>query len=146
MKEIVKYDLEYRVDGEKQFKYLEIDFVPDGRRKEFNKQLSIADEVRRKWDRISDIQTLLVNEKDKEKIRELKDEEKACSDYILSFNDMDIIRMRFDILRKVLVKNGYADDKDLMSFEWWDDNVDPYDINELLRLCVFKDINKKKRH
>lgn len=146
MKEVIKYDLEYRVDGDKHFKHLEIDFVPDGRRKEFNKQLSIADDVRSKWDRISDIQTLLVGEKDKEKIRKLKDEEKACCDYIMSFSDMDVIKMRFDIIKKVLVKNGYANDKDLMSFEWWDNNVDPYDINELLRLCVFKDIDKKKRH
>ena len=148
MKKKLSFDLEYRIDGEKKFKHLEIDFVPNACLKEFNAQMSIAEIVKQKWDKISDIETLLVNEKDKEIKSDLKDEKKACIDYIMQFNDLDVIGQRFRILEKVLIKNGYGHDEELMSFEWWDENVDPNDINRLVELCVFKDIetSKKKAH
>lgn len=145
MKEIVSFDLEYRIGGEKQFKHLDIDFVPNSCLKEFNRQLSIAEAVKKRWDRASNIRTLLVNEKDKEVRTDLKDEEKACLDYIEAFNALDIIKERFKIIMIVLTKNGYSEDQDLMSFEWWDENVDPFDINKLIELCIFKDVKQSKK-
>ena len=144
LKKKILFDLEYRIEGTKQFKHLEIDFVPNFCRKEFNRHMSMADLVRKKWDRISDIETLLVNEKDKDERQDLKDEQKACIDFIEGFSEMDVLQERFKIIEKILVKNGYAEDEELMSFTWWDENVEPSDINKFIELCIWKDVDKKK--
>ena len=41
------------------------------------------------------------------------------------------------------MKNG-INDGDIMTFEFWDENVQPYDHLDFLEKCTSKDIDKKK--
>lgn len=145
MKNVVNFALEYRENGEKKFKHLEIDFVPHGCHKEFNHFLSISDSVKEKYERMSDIISLLTAEKNKDKIRELKQEHDECADFILQFNNTDILEYRFNILKKVFENNGYKEDAELNNYDWWNDKVDPAEMNRLVTACIFKDIPKKKQ-
>ena len=102
-----------------------------------------AEDVRSKWDRISDIESEISSLKDKDRLKELEEERQICTDYIIDYGKTDLIEQRFKIIKRVLQDNGYNDDY-IMNFEWWDTKVDPSDILTFINRCIFKDIDKKK--
>ena len=147
MKEII-YKLPYRKDGEKFTKEIKIDFVPRRRYKDFNDIQSAIIEVTKRWNEYKSIEeevTLLFMdkpEKFKEDVKVFKERLKQIEEEINKFSD--IPERRFDLMKQILIDNGYKDDNDLMSTEFFDECVEPESINEIIDLAINKDIDKKK--
>lgn len=150
MRKKVEYDLEYRVGGEKKTKKIVIDFVPNKRHEDFALLQSEIYEVQVKWNNIRLLQQeveLLILEKPQdfmENIDKFKTEIETLSKDIKTISDGSLLKRRFELLQSILIDNGYSEDKDLMSWFFWDEHVDPSTINELLTLAIYKDIDKKK--
>ena len=147
MKEII-YKLPYRKDGEKFTKEIKIDFVPRRRYKDFNDIQSAIIEVTKRWNEYKSIEEevtlLFMNkpEKFKEDVKVFKERLKQIEEEINKFSD--IPERRFDLMKQILIDNGYKDDNDLMSTEFFDECVEPESINEIIDLAINKDIDKKK--
>jgi hypothetical protein len=143
MRKKIEYNLEYREDGEKKFFLFVIDFVCNWCIKEFNAVMAMAFDIQNKWDRISNINSIIASENGNKK--KLKEEEQECLDYIIKYKDMDIVERRFAILKQILIDNGYKQEQ-FLNFDFWDRCVDPSTIIEFLGACIWKDIDKKKLH
>ena len=147
MKEII-YKLPYRKNGEKFTKEIKIDFVPRRRYKDFNDIQSAIIEVTKRWNEYKSIEEevtlLFMNkpEKFKEDVKVFKERLKQIEEEINKFSD--IPERRFDLMKQILIDNGYKDDNDLMSTEFFDECVEPESINEIIDLAINKDIDKKK--
>lgn len=146
-KEII-YNLNYRKDGEKLNKEIKIDFVPNQRYKDFNEIQSAIIEVSKRWNEYKMIEEeagILLKTKPenfKADVKVFNERLKKVEGEIFSFND--IPDRRQDLLYKILIDNGYKEDTDLMSDFFWNENVEPESINELLDLVINKDLSKKK--
>lgn len=144
MRKKIDYKLEYRESGEVKYFDLAIDFVSNRVIKEFSDLVLMGGEAEKAYNRISDIYTILAAEKlTKEEIDLLKVEIKACDNKILEFNENGYFEKRFNVLKRLLVDNGYKDEM-ILSFDFWDEKVDPINIIEFLYAAVYKDIEKKK--
>lgn len=146
MRKKISYLLEYREDGEHKEIDIEIDFISNRVIKDYSDLILLAGEVEKAHNRISDIYTILASEKltDKE-IEDYKKEEENCLATILKFNDNGYFEKRFEILKRILIDNGYKNDKKLMSFDFWDESVDPFNLLEFMSKSVYKDIDNKKK-
>ena len=67
------------------------------------------------------------------------------SDEIIKLTGMDYFNKRFDLIKDLLTRNGYKETEPFMSFDFWDLNVEPSEINEFLKTCMFKDIEPGKK-
>jgi len=146
----VEYELNYRIKGKKLLKKLEIDFIPHQRHNDWAKLQAEIYEVGSKWNHIRLLQeevSLLLKEKNKdnlEAIKKFQDEVHALNEDLNSLKDSKIIERRFKLLKDILIDNGYSEDSELMSFEFWNNNVEPASINEFLNIAINKDLDKKK--
>jgi hypothetical protein len=77
-------------------------------------------------------------------IKVFKEEINKLEDLIRASKSNNLIERRFELLKDILEDNGYSEDADLMSWKFWNNSVNPHDINELLELAIWKDIDKKK--
>jgi hypothetical protein len=145
--EIINFPLKYREDGEEKEIIIKIDFVSHAIRREYNDILTMTHDVQARWDRLSDITTLIesyLKEKPEDyfnKIQELKKESESLMGMI---DYQDIINRRFELIKKLLLKNKITDEK-LLSIEFWEECVDPLDILEFLTQAAFKDTGSKKK-
>jgi len=146
----IEYDLNYRIKGKKFTKKIEIDFVPNQRHEDYALIQKEMFEVRAKWANIQMLEQEIQLLKDsrpedfKTSIKVFKEEIESLEDYIRNSKVNNLIERRFELLKEILEDNGYADDADLMGWKFWNNSVNPHDINELLELCIWKDIDKKK--
>ncbi len=146
----IDYALEYRENGERRIYHLSIDFVSNYIIREFNKIMQVAYDVQNKWDRISDITTEISSLKMEkpegylDKLIRLDSDMSAMTAGILSHDTEGVVNKRFEILQQLLNDNGYKEPF-LHDFDFWDKQVDPSQMIELLSLCAWKDIPKKKQ-
>lgn len=144
MRKKIDYKLEYRENGEQKVKMLTVDFVSNWIIKKFSDLILLGGEAEQAYIRISDIHTELAGEElTDEKIDLLKQEIEQCNNKILEFNENGYFEKRYEILKRLLIDNGYNDEK-LLSFEFWDQCVDPVNIMEFMYEAVYKDVQKKK--
>jgi hypothetical protein len=151
MSEEINYSLKYRDnDGNKNEINLKIDFINYWCISEFEKILTISNDVTEKWNKIKNIMveiSALNTEKPKkyeEQIEKKKTDITELSKSILDYNKADVINKRFEIVKEILIKNGIKSEM-LLSPEFWDRNVEPADINTFLAICCYKDYDKKKQ-
>lgn len=146
----ITYELNYRIKGEKKIKKIDIDFIPNQRHEDWGKLQAEIYEVSAKWNHIKALQEevlLLLKEKDKnniEAIKEFKTEIEKLTNDLNYLRDSKIIERRFNLIKDILIDNGYSGDSELMSFEFWNNCVEPTSINEFLQEAISKDIDKKK--
>ena len=148
----VEYKLKYRKKGAKFEKNIVIDFVPNKRHSDYIKIQNDILNVQTNWNQIKileeEIKLLFEskpdNYKDDIKFHQDKIEELSEDIRILSEKG-EIIKKRTNLLKEILIDNGYGKDNDLMSDEFWDNCVDPKDINEIITLSMTKDAPKKKQ-
>lgn len=144
-----EYILNYRIKGKKLTKKIEIDFVPYQRHVDYGELQAIMLDVQHKWNRIQLIETeinLLTLEKPPEYIRimkDLKNEVMELSDKIRQASDSGIVKKRYELLKEILIDNGY-DDEEFLSWSFWSNSVEPSEINNILEMAISKDIEKKK--
>ena len=137
----VEYDLNYRIKGKKFIKRIEIDFVPYQRHMDYGELQSGMVEVQLKWNRIQMIEKPVEYIKT---MKELKKEVTDLSDQIKIISNSGIVRKRFELLKEILIDNGYEEDEDLMSWTFWSNSVETKVVNEMLEMAISKDIDKKK--
>jgi hypothetical protein len=146
----VEYDLNYRIKGKKSTKKIEIDFVPNQRHEDYSKIQQEMFDIRAAWMNIQAIEEeirILKETKPEDfnmSIKVFKEEINKLEDLIRASKSSNLIERRFELLKDILEDNGYSEDADLMSWKFWNNSVNPHDINELLELCIWKDIDKKK--
>lgn len=146
MRKEVKYLLKYREEGEEREVEISIDFVSNRILKKFSDLVLLGAKATKANDRISDIHTELAGEeRTEDQQQKLKEEIEKCSQDILEFNNNGYFEKRIDILERILVDNGYKNDKKLMSPDFWEDCVDPSDVMEFLFFSVYKDVDLKKK-
>ena len=145
----ITFDLEYRDKGQKKTLPLVIDFVPNICRKKYNSIAKKEFEVRKNWDKISDITTeisALRTEKPdnwKEQIEEKQKQVKDCADNIQKIAEDDFFEERFEII-KIILEGNNIKESFIHDFDFWDSKVDPAIMIEFITICIWKDIDKKK--
>jgi len=87
------------------------------------------------------------NEK-REKIKELESEKKEKEKELLEYGQNTILKDRFKILKKLLEKNLDPDDYTeddynmLLNEDFWNEDVDPSDLNNFMNDNILKDVKK----
>jgi len=151
MSKKIEYELNCRIKGKKLIKKIEIDFIPNQRHEDFAKIQSEIIDVQRKWNHIKALQeevSLLLNDKENntiENIKIFKDKIEKVSEEIKQISGTRILERRFKLVKNILIDNGYGDEADLMSWDFWNNSVEPATINEFLEIAVYKDIDTKKK-
>ena len=151
MREKIKYDLPYRIDGEQKTRKIEIDFISNRITKDYSEILGGAIVVKEAFDRMSDINTLIAEQKTlkekgwKDEVKKLEDEYNEMHEQILEYSENDFFDRRYDILRRVMIDNGYKDDEQLMNFRFWDESVALEDLIDFMNTVIYKDIKDKKK-
>ena len=153
MSKELTYNLKYREKGEEKKKHIVIKWVSNYCTREFREMLQSIDEVRKAKDNLeilmSERGTCLNDGKNgaadwKDRMKKLDAEVEENTQKILSYNDNDFFERRFNLLKQIVEDNGIKDD-DLLSFEFWDRNVEPSDMMEFLAAAVYKDISGDKK-
>lgn len=146
MRKKINYTIEYREEGEDKEIVIAIDFISNRVLKDFSNLVVLADEAQKAHNRISDISTIIAGEDLPDDKREkLKTESKECIDKIMEFNDNGYFEKRFEILQRILIDNGYKEDNKIMSFDFWEDCVEPSEYLKFMTLAIYKDVENKKK-
>lgn len=150
MAEKIVYDLKFRDDdGEERTKQITIDFFSNGMRRDYWDLFGEMMAVKSEWDAMSDLNSqigelmTLKPEGWKDSISEKRAQIKKLEMKIIDSNCDGHTEKRFELLQKMLRKNRVTDPQ-LLDREFWDENVDPSAIIELLALAEGKDYDKKK--
>jgi len=140
------YTIEYREEGEHKEVEIEIDFISNRVMKDFSDLIVMGNVAEAAYNRISDINSILAGEKLTEEQKEqYKQESVRCVDKVMEFNDNGYFVKRFEILKRILIDNGYKNDEKLMSLDFWENCVDPKDQLKFMTLAIYKDVDQKKK-
>jgi len=153
----MKYELEYREDGEKKIRAIEIDFVSNSMFDMHTQMQMDAGQVTDNFNKVQNNATKMValkslntKEKDKEAKQKNKDEIKALKEendkLVLTIVDEhanDYFGRRLEIIRAIFKANHITDEK-FMTREFWQECVDYNHMIILIKNIVEKDAPKKK--
>lgn len=149
---VLTYNLTWRTaDGKENSRELRIDFVSNYINREFGRIWGKVAEFRENNNRLmaitSEIAGLTVEKPEgyKDKIEELKKEQKAVTERMLTYKDGVFLEERHKLVKEVLTMNGYHADDEICSAEFWDRYTDAKTIYEFLLLCTTKDIEQGKK-
>ena len=140
---VLNYELEFWDNGVSKISVLEIPFISHSMIREFNKISQTVYEIQAKYDSLSDVITLIASDEGEETKEELIVERDKIIKSFSVYNEEEILDRRFELTKKILEKNGITDER-LLTFEFWDENVQPIDYLNFLETCISKDIDKKK--
>lgn len=145
-----EYELNYRVKGKKLTKKIEIDFVAYQRHVDYGELQTGIIDVQMKWNKLKLIENeipMLIETKPPEyikTIKQLKDDVEKLSKEIRAISESGIVEKRYNLLKEILIDNGYGEDEDLMSWKFWSNSIEAKSVNELLDVAINKDLDKKK--
>lgn len=141
---VFDFELEYFEKGELKKDLLKIRFVSRKNTRDYEDMMKTIYEVKSIWDDISDkITEVAAAEANGEDTELLEMELDQLNEDILIYNDDRNIKKRFEIIKRILEDNGITDEK-YLSFEFWDENVEPSIELDFVVGCMFKDNDKKK--
>jgi len=147
-KELV-YQLPYRQDGEKKTIEIKIDFLSRGISRDFHVLNEKSSLLKLKWDELNDTITLIsaarTEKADKERISGLDARRDELMKEILSFDKEDFINQQHELLQMILKDNGIKNPL-LLSFDFWERQVDTQDMMEFILAVIYKDMDLKKKH
>jgi hypothetical protein len=159
MKKEIDYKLEYYDNGELKEKDIKIFFTSQKVTRDYGNLLEKIESITKleaaRKNIVDDIGYAMVDDKlnhkeKREKIKALNDDLKIKTDNVVNFGEgikveaEKINDERFDILTRLL-RDNKIEDEDLLSFEFWDEKVDPASANAFLRSAVNKDYDSKKK-
>lgn len=117
---------------------------------EIQKLLEITNSIKELEGKLQDKIGSITTESTEEEVKRVNKEiDKISSDIekiskkAKSIDYTEFFNKRFDLIKRILIRNGYNDGKQYLTFKFWDENVDPGNILEFLKSCVFKDVPKK---
>jgi hypothetical protein len=145
----IKYVLPYREKGKAKTVEFKIDFTSNWVVREFNNIMQMVYETQKAWNAVvlksTEIKYLQETKPEGyyEKVETLYKELKELTDGIQAIGDDDILQRRYELIKTILIDNGVTDEK-ILSFEFWDKNVEPDTIIDFLEKVSWKDIDKKK--
>lgn len=154
----MNYTIKYFEKGKEEEKLVNIKFFSNCNRERYNEIATGAFEAKEKWDRMSDIDSLITaktrimvgKSKDekaeiKEEIEQLKDEYKSCVIGLKMFEKTGLLKNRFNLIKDILEDNG-IEDSDMFDYEWWDKKVDPKETMLFLSSVALEDIKDVKKN
>lgn len=162
LREVCNIDLRYVDDcGVDKIKHIEINFISQKIMREYYKYLDKITKFKEIYERFNKVTSdigqaalgtltdsvlkngtpknkgVLFNEKvELTKNLILEKEELECE--IRSYSESDFFVERFTLITMILRKNGITD-KDLLSFDWWDDCVDSGELADFITMACEKD-------
>jgi hypothetical protein len=146
MKPIENFKITYYEKGKEKQKEFVIKFASNRVRNDFNELMNDSNKVKNSWDEAQEILTdnaVLKLEKPegwKKKTEENKEKYEEIVKSINAFGDNDFFKRRFKIIKKLLIQNGHEDQEDFMSFDFWNEKVDPDELVRQLSKVIYKDI------
>jgi hypothetical protein len=146
-KELIK--IPYRQDGEDKEYHVEIDFISNRVRREFSDLAKNVNEINEKLNQLNDIAEEIIGvqklraEGWEIKLRDLNNDLKELSNEINTFNDKEFFEKRYNMLKRIMQDNKVKDEF-ILSYEFWDEMVDPGEIMLILSKLLYKDLGKKK--
>lgn len=152
MENILHYELNYRVKGEKLKRIINIDFVPNIRHKEARQIQELVYQIQAKWNNIkmleleiNDIKADKEGKKYKDAIDAYAVEIKSLEAEIKQIGADGIVERRVNLVLDILRDNGIKENDEILKYDFWDSCVEPKDINDFIDAAINKDISKKKQ-
>lgn len=151
MKPTESFSIIYYVKGVEKVKEFTISFVSNYVTREYNALMRDANKVKDQWDNMQNILTenaqlkLEKPEGWKEKVSENEKEYLSYTNAIIEVGESNFFDRRFDLIKTILIDNGYENDQELMTFDFWDRQVDPNEINRILMKIVYKDLTGSQK-
>ena len=152
MENILHYELNYRVKGEKLKRIIDIDFVPNIRHKEARQIQDLVYQIQVKWNNIkmleleiNDIKADKEGKKYKDAIDAYAVEIKSLEAEIKQIGADGIVERRVNLVLDILRDNGIKENDEILKYDFWDSCVEPKDINDFIDAAINKDISKKKQ-
>ena len=152
MENILHYELNYRIKGEKLKRIINIDFVPNIRHKEARQIQELVYQIQAKWNNIKMLEQEiedLKSDPEGKKYRDAVDaymvEIKSLESEIKQIGADGIVERRINLAIDILRDNGIKDGDEIMTFDFWDSCVEPKDINDFIDAAINKDLSKKKQ-
>ena len=152
MENILHYELNYRIKGEKLKRIINIDFVPNIRHKEARQIQELVFQVQAKWNNIKMLEQEiedLKSDPEGKKYRDAVDaymvEIKSLESEIKQIGADGIVERRVNLVLDILRDNGIKENDEILKYDFWDSCVEPKDINDFIDAAINKDISKKKQ-
>ena len=152
MENILHYELNYRIRGEKLKRIINIDFVPNIRHKEARQIQELVFQVQAKWNNIKMLEQEIEDLKSDPEGKKYRD---AVDAYMVEIKSLEaeikqigadgIVERRVNLAIDILRDNGIKDGDEIMTFDFWDSCVEPKDINDFIDAAINKDLSKKKQ-
>ena len=152
MENILHYELNYRIKGEKLKRIINIDFVPNIRHKEARQIQDLVFQVQSKWNNIKMLEQEIEDLKSEPEGKKYRD---AVDAYMVEIKSLEaeikqigadgIVERRVNLAIDILRDNGIKDGDEIMTFDFWDSCVEPKDINDFIDAAINKDLSKKKQ-
>ena len=142
---VLNFELEYFEKGELKKDILNIRFVSRKVTRDYDELMRTIYQVKDIWDEISDkVTEIAAAEVDGKETSQLNEELEFLNESILAYDNDKTLKKRFEIIKRILEDNGIKDEK-YLSFEFWDENIEPDTELNFLMGCVFKDSDSKKK-
>lgn len=152
MENILHYELNYRIKGDKLKRTIDIDFVPNIRHKEARQIQELVYQIQVKWNNIkmleqeiNDIKADKEGKKYKDAIDAYAVEIKSLEAEIKQIGADGIVERRVNLVLDILRDNGIKENDEILKYDFWDSCVEPKDINDFIDAAINKDISKKKQ-
>ena len=152
MENILHYELNYRVKGEKLKRIINIDFVPNIRHKEARQIQELVYQIQAKWNNIKMLELEINDIKADKEGKKYKDaldayavEIKSLESEIKQIGADGIVERRVNLVLDILRDNGIKENDEILKYDFWDSCVEPKDINDFIDAAINKDIPKKKQ-
>ena len=152
MENILHYELNYRIKGEKLKRIINIDFVPNIRHKEARQIQELVFQVQAKWNNIKMLEQEIEDLKSDPEGKKYRD---AVDAYMVEIKSLEaeikqigadgIVERRVNLAIDILRDNGIKDGDEIMTFDFWDSCVEPKDIYDFIDAAINKDLSKKKQ-
>ena len=150
MRKEIKYNLPYRIEGVDGEIEIKVDFISQGVINNYAESQFVVSEALKANNRMAVIFELIAIEKETKgkdyeaTINAYEKEYQECIFVIEEFNNNGFFKKRMEVLKRILLDNGYKDNEILNDVNFWEDSVDPFYLSQFLENAVSKDFDKKK--
>jgi hypothetical protein len=145
MKKTYKDTIKYYENGKEKELPVSIAFVSNRASREYTELMSDIDTFRKKSEEhqrlLSESGTIIAEHKDGYKDELKKNEAKRAKikEELAEYQNCDIFNNRVKLITMILRQNGINDEK-MMSFDFWDECVESYEMMKFLIGCMCKDV------
>jgi hypothetical protein len=134
--------------GEELKQPFDIFFISNGMIREFNEINAVIAKVGESWRKYSKAMNQIENDKiklDTAAIKKLTGDAVKEYEEIKGINSADFFKKRAALCIAILKRNKHADKELFLNMEFWDDSVEPDELNDFLKECINKDLGGLKK-